>query len=116
MKLTSRKKALYVGAAIAVFLVVSFFWDVHSEPFQYAIQWAKQSPEVRQAVGDVVDVSTLLHSFSYRYNDTQGFAQCAFTVSGTRGEAKMRVKLQKTLGRWYVVEATLNGSELSKLE
>jgi hypothetical protein len=116
MKLMSRKRTLYVGTAIAVFLIVGFFFDIHSEPFQYATQWAKQSSDVRQVVGEVVDVSSFPKSWSYRYNSTEGFAQYRFTVSGTKGEAKMYVKLQKTLGKWHVVEATLNGSALSKLE
>lgn len=116
MKSISKKKAAYLSAAIAVFLVVSLYFDIHSEWFEFATHWARQSSEVHQVIGDVIDVSSFPSSSSYRYNDMQGFAQCAFTVTGTRGTAKLRVKLQKTLGKWHVVAATLNGSELTKLE
>ncbi len=95
MKSVSKKKASYSAVAIAVLLVFGFFLDVHSAWFEFATRWARQSPEVQQAIGDVVDVSYLPSSWSYRYNDTEGFAQCAFTVSWTRGKAKMRVKLEK---------------------
>jgi hypothetical protein len=116
MKLTPRKKMLYAGLVIIAAIVGLIFFESHSEPFEHATRWAKQSPEVRQAVGDVVEVSTFPWSFYVRSNDTRGFAQYDFTVTGTRGEAKMHVRLQKDLGNWRVVEATLNGSELSKLE
>jgi hypothetical protein len=116
MKLTPRKKMLYAGIVIVVVIVGLVFFESHSEPFEHAVRWAKQSPEVRQAVGDIVEVSSFPWSFHVRSNDTRGFAQYNFTVTGTRGKAKMHVRLQKDLGNWHVVEATLNGSELSKLE
>lgn len=116
MNLTSRKKVLSIAVAIATAIVGFFVFVAHSEPFKHATQWATRSPEVHQALGNVIDVSALPRSFSFRYNDTRGFAHYNFTVTGTRGEAKMYVRLQKDHGNWRVVEATMNGSALSKLE
>lgn len=106
-------KILIGASALFLAWVVIFIWAQNSEPFEYASTLIRQSSVVRQSVGEVTGVRLeRFDSFSIRYSDPKGSARFRTRVSGTNGTAIIYIRLEKDSGKWHVIAASLNGSEI----
>lgn len=76
-----------------------------SEPFQFCEAYIRQSPQIRQEIGEVRDVKPWF-PVSISDSGPQGRATLTFLVEGTTGSTKARISLTKQRGAWRVLSAS----------
>ena len=87
--------ALFVGGIFM--LVFSMFRN--SEPYQQALERARQSPAVQQAVGTPIEPGWLTTG-SYNESGPSGSADFAISIQGPKGKATLYVDARKEAGKW----------------
>jgi len=86
-----------------------FVFVEQSQPVQVAVDFLKNHPEIRTAVGDVQGWG-IRPPLSYNASERHGNAEFALKLEGTKGETKAYVSLEKRAGRWTVVAASYAGA------
>ncbi len=85
------------GVVMFAFMGIKFAMTV-SEPYQRAVQSAKENAEVRQIIGEDVQATPISGSISER--NGRGEVDIELTVSGNKGKGKIHVRGNKTDGSW----------------
>lgn len=85
------------GVVMFAFMGIKFAMTV-SEPYQRAVQLAKDNAEVRQIIGEDVEATPISGSISER--NGQGEVDIELTVSGNKGKGKVHVRGSKIDGTW----------------
>ncbi len=102
-----------VFRAVPILIVFLLFFGVYllfgvienSEFLKAAVDFLKGHPEVQSSIGEVRDWG-LRPPVSYNSSDRHGNAELTFKLTGTKGEMKATVSLEKKSGRWIVVAAS----------
>src|SRR6218665_85638 len=84
--------ALFAGLALKSFSDTPVFTE--------SVARAKQSPEVREALGEPIETSWLGQQMNIKTHNDEGPAQLTIPLKGPRGEGMLRVKATKTEGNW----------------
>lgn len=111
----SKKIKISVAVLVAVSVIAwiaAYFMAKSSEPYRYFENKAKESPVIKEVVGDVKSIKLALFGYSVRYTGPQGLAQFETEVIGSKTTGTLFVNLELNLGTWRVTGARLNGKEI----
>lgn len=95
-------------AALVLFYVIGYILAVSSEPFAYAKNQLSMSDTVKQKIGEPQKFSLDFFGYAVRHDGPKGRAEFSLTAIGTKGKAKIHVKLETDLGAWRVIGIRIN--------
>lgn len=98
---------------LTILPIAGYFLARASEPFEYLTQVIKASSTVKNFLGDVKEVKLAPFGYSVKYSGPHGWAEFKTEVIGEKAHGTLYVKLEKNLGVWQIVGASLNGHEIS---
>jgi len=89
---------------LVIILALSAAYDFlrESEPFRLCEAYFRQSPQIRQEIGEVRDVKPW-YPFSINTSGQQGRAQLTFRVEGATGSTTARATLTRQRGAWKIL-------------
>jgi hypothetical protein len=119
MRISSRRWILIALAAAVVFYVGLYLWGTHSEGYRFLDQVVRESPEIRQRVGDVKTVRmSFLNGYREKFVNSESTTSKTVTMTlnvvGSKKSLNVKAVAKETNGTWKVSEASIDG-ELVKL-
>lgn len=102
------KWAVPVGCLTAILLMVLFVGAVFmlvfgmfrsSEPYQQALEKARQSPALQQALGTPIEPGWLVTG-SFSESGPSGTAEFTIAIQGPKGKGTIYVDAEKRAGKW----------------
>lgn len=68
---------------------------------------------IKDALGEVTEVNLAPFGYSVKYSGPQGWAEFETEIIGEKANGTVCVKLEKNLGAWQIVGASLNGHNIN---
>lgn len=103
MKIDRKTLVRYLAAplvAVLTFWLGGYAYFVNSADWQEIQRVISSTPRVVSKVGDVQDISVSLMPFMYKFSGESGSATLRVRVTGSRGEHRETMELQKKKGVW----------------
>jgi hypothetical protein len=115
MALSRRRWVLLflIAGALIAFEIGSQYWAVHSEGYAFLVQSMKESPAIRQRVGDVREVGiNTFGGFREKFVGSSEWTTITLDVTGSKGVVTVKASAQKHNGVWVVSDATIDGQRI----
>ncbi|MBN2580395.1 MAG: hypothetical protein JXB10_15535 [Pirellulales bacterium] len=89
------------------------------EPYAVSLQKVLMDPQIKEAIGEPIELDSILPSGQYHEEGESGEAKYYWDVKGPKGKAKIEMQARKMGGKWalVVLTATLeDGKKIDLLE
>lgn len=106
-----RRKIFVILIIVILILIVSYvtsYWFLStSEPFELAQKLTYESPQVKNQIGQIMDLRLAFWGFKFRYTGLSGSAEFKIIVVGDRNKGVVFFTLERDTGQWRVISARL---------
>ncbi|MDP2940514.1 MAG: cytochrome c oxidase assembly factor Coa1 family protein [Candidatus Omnitrophota bacterium] len=81
---------------------VSYILVLRSEPYQFAKDYIKNDPKIKNELGEIKTIQLHFFNSSLEYSGPKGEAEFLLTIKGQNGQRDLYISLKRSLGKWSV--------------
>lgn len=89
------------------FFVSLYIAGIKSEPYSFALKFIDSNKTILEALGTLKSRRLAFFGYFVRYSGPHGNAEYKILIKGEKGDGKVYLQLEKSVGIWRVTEGNL---------